>query len=185
MFYKSETLAKKSKVSIITNIAGEELNALYYIFMKNGFRLSSVQGNELYTHLDENRIKSLFTISAPNANYNIIADRSAIDLPHGTWSGAKYYKNLLIQRDIYNKYAFNFDKTFDELTRKVRNFQDDTFDYIIIIGFDEDKKTAWIRCQSLKTSRLILAESEIKGSDVEEITEKILKTLTSELPDKF
>lgn len=185
MFYKSETLAKKSKVSIITNIAGEELNAIYYQFMKNGFRLSSVQGNELYTHLDENSIKSLFTISAPNANYNIITDRSAINLPHGTWSGAEYYKNLVLQRNTYNKYAFNFDKTFDELTRKVRNFQADTFDYIIIIGFDEDKKTAWIRCQSLKTSRLIVAESGIEGSDVEEITEKILKTLTSELPDKF
>lgn len=185
MLYKSETLAKNSKVSIITNIEGEDLNSLYYLFMKNGFRLSSIQGNELYTHIDENQIDFLSTVTAPNATYDIITDRSAVDLAHGTWSGVKYYKGLLIQRDIYNKYAFNYYKTFDDFAKKVRGFQSDTFDYFLIIGFDKDRKKAWIRCQSLKNSKLITTESNISGSDVEDISGKIIQTLTSEMPDKF
>ncbi len=185
MLYKSEPLSKNSKVSIITNIEGVELNTVYYSFMKKGFKLSSVQGNELYTHIDEHQIDFLSTVTAPNATYDIITDRSAVDLAHGTWSGAKYYKGLLIQRDIYNKYAFNYYKTFDDLTKKVRGFQTDAFDYFLIIGFDKDRKKAWIRCQSLKNSRLITTESNISGRDVEELTDKIIQTLTSEMPDKF
>lgn len=185
MLYKSEAIAKKSKLSIITNIGGEDLNVLYYSFLKNGYRLSSVQGNELYTYIDENQINALSTMSASNAYYNIISDRSAIDLPHGTWSGTKYYKDLLEQRDVYNKYAFNFEKTFEELSKRIQNFQENSFDYFVVIGFNKDLKNAWIRCISIKHNRLIVTESGITGSSVEEISDKIINTLSSDLPGKF
>ncbi len=182
MHYKSETIANKSKLSIITNISGDNLNLLYFSFLKNGFKLSSVQGNELYTHIDENQINTLSTLSASNASYNIISNRSEVDLPHGTWSGAGYYKDLLKQRDVFDKYAFNFEKTFEKFSKRIINYQQD---YFIIIGFDEDMQKAWIRCISLKNNRLILAESGINGSDVKEISEKIINILSSDLPKKF
>lgn len=185
MYYKSDSITQKSKISIITNVSGEDLNLLYFSFLKNGYRLSSVQGNELYSHLDENQIKKLSTVSAANAYYHIISDKSEIELFHGTWSGASYYKNLLKQRDVFNKYAFNFEKTFESLSKKIQNFQPDSFDYFIVIGFDEDQENAWIRCISIKNNKLILTESEIKGKGVGEISEKIINTLTSDPPKKF
>ena len=185
MHYKSESIVNNSKISIITNISGEDLNSLYFSFLKKGYRLSSVQGNEIYTYIDEEQINKLSTISASNASYHIISDRSEIELPHGTWSGAKYYKELLKQRDLFNKYAFNFEKTFDTLSKKIMNYQTDSFDYFIVIGFDEDLEKAWIRCISLKKNKLILTESGIKGKNVQDISEKIINILSTDLPNRF
>jgi len=185
MRYKSESIANNSKISIITNVSGKDLNSLYFSFLKKGYRLSSVQGNEIYSYIDEEQINKLSTISASNASYHIISDRSEIELPHGTWSGAKYYKELLQQRDIFDKYAFNFEKTFGSLSKKIMNYQSDSFDYFILIGFDEDLEKAWIRCLSLKKNKLILTESGIKGKNVQDISEKIINILSTDLPKKF
>jgi len=185
MLYKSEVLAHQSKISIITNITGEDLNLLYYSFMKNGYRITSVQGNELNNCLDEKQILKLNTVSTTNAYYHIISNRSEIILPHGTWSGKKYYMDLQEQKKIFNKYAFNFENTLETLSKKIINFQPYSFDYFIIIGFDKDIKNAWVRCVSIKNNRLILSESAINGSNIPEISEKIIKSLTSELPKKY
>ncbi|HOP61889.1 MAG TPA: hypothetical protein PK358_02185 [Spirochaetota bacterium] len=184
MLYKAGTIVNNSKVSIITNIEGEDLNILYYNFMKNGYKLSSVQGNEIYTHLDENSIMSLYTVHTQNASYKIIADRSEVELLHGTWSGAQYYRDLIQQRDIYNKYAFNFEKTIENFTNRALDFDRGSFEYLIIIGFNDDKNTAWIRGISLKDNKLITAESEITGGNIEEISVKIINSLRTELSEK-
>lgn len=185
MHYKSQAITKNSKISIITNASGKDLNLIYFTFMKNGYTLSSVQGNELYNNLDESRILKLSTVSAANAYYSTISDRSEINLLHGTWSGALYYKDLLKQREVFNKYAFNYEKTFESLTKKILNFKPDAFDYFIVIGFDEDQEKAWVRCLSIKNNKLILTESGISGNSVEEISEKIVNILSANIPDKF
>jgi hypothetical protein len=65
------------------------------------------------------------------------------------------------------------------------NFQSDSFDYFIVIGFDEDMESAWVRCVSLKNNKLILTESGIAGNSVGEISEKIINILSAAPPNKF
>jgi len=185
MLYKSDTLEKNSRIGIISNIEGEELNILYYELMKSGYKISYIQGNELYTHLDSEQIKKINTITTVNADYNIISDRAQIDLPYGTWSGTKYYKKIIQERDTFNKYAFNFNKTWDDYLKKIKKFNESPFDYFMIIGFDEDKESAWIRCVSFKNNRLIVSQSSIKGKSVEEISQKIVNAISGSLPEKF
>lgn len=185
MLFKTTPIVKNSKVGIISNITGEELNILYYSFLKKGYKISSVQGNDLYNQVDDKNIKALYTVSASNAYYNIISDRTSVVLPHGTWSGSKYYKDILTQSDTFNKYAYNFSKTLESFSEKLKKIQPDSFDYFIVIGFDKSKENAWMWCISLKDNRLVVTESGITGGDIEEITGKVINTLSSDLPGKL
>jgi|GEM_PF-673949 hypothetical protein len=178
--YKLSAISKKSKVAILSNIEGDELNRCYYAFMKNGYRISPLHGNDIYSRLDDDSIKKMMTIEAANASLEFIADKKQLQLLHGTWSGVKYYKELLATRDTYNRFSFNFRKEMEQVLSKIST-QDKELEYIIIIGFNDDHDTAWYRCIDIKNNRLMSFRSDIKGDTVDEVTQKIITDMTSPL----
>jgi len=185
LYYKSEAIANNSKISIITNIEGEELNIVYNEFLKKGYRLFMTQGNDLYTILDEDKINLFYTVTAPNASYVQITDRSSIEIPLGTWSGPKYRNDAIKQKNLYNENAFYYEKTMASFLSDLKKLDNNLFDYSIIIGFNKEKNSAWIRCIDVKRYKLILTETGITGSDISEITQKLIDSLSSKLPENF
>jgi hypothetical protein len=182
MIYKNAVISSKSKLAIITNVEGDDLNSLYYEFLNSGYKLSPIQGNEIYGMMDDQQILKFYHLSGINASYHFIHNRKDVELLHGTWSGNKYYKNILEEKKIYEQYSFDYLNTKKEILKKIKSFNADAIDYIIIIGFDDDKTTAWIRCLDLKDNKLIITESGITGSSVDEIAKSIIKSITSGLP---
>ena len=182
MIYKYEKVSPKSKFSIITNIEGEDLNCLYYEFLSSGYKLSSTQGNELYNIIDYEQINKLYHVSGVNASFHIIHNKKEIELWHGTWSGNAYYKKIIEDQKTFEQFTFNYQSKYDEFLKKLHDFDKNSTDYLIIIGFDEDKTTAWIRCLTIKDNRLLLTETGIEGSSVNEISKKIINSLTTGLP---
>lgn len=182
MIYKGAAVTPKSKFSIITNLSGEELNCLYYEFLAGGYRISSTQGNELYNIVDDDNIQKLYHVSGINASYHIIDNRKDIDLMFGAWSGKNSYKKIMEDKKTFEQYAFNFSSTYNDFLKKLKAFDNDSTDYLIIIGFDDDRTNAWIRCVSIKDNRLLITESGIEGSSINEIAKKILNSITTGLP---
>jgi TolB-like protein len=180
--YKNEKITPKSKLSVLTNIDGADLNSLYFEFMKGGYRLSATQGNSIYGLIDDEQINSFFHISGINASFHRIHDPKEIELMYGTWSGADYYKSITDQKNTYDKHVFNYIKTKNEVLQKFRESGTDNSDYLIIIGFDSSRTTAWVRCINVKNNKLIITESGIRGSSVPEITKNIISSLTTGLP---
>lgn len=182
MIYKNEKIEAKSKLAIITNVEGNELNSVYYDFLSSGYKLSPTQGNEIYSLIDNEQIKKFYHFSGANASFHFIHNRKDADLFHGTWSGVNYYKTISEDKKVYEDYSYNYEKTKNEFLKKIRAFNTDSIDYLLIIGFDENRSCAWIRCLNLKDNRLVITESGIKGSSMNDITKNIIKSITTGLP---
>ena len=185
MIYKNDKIASKSKLAILTNIEGDDLNSLYYGFLTSGYKLSPIQGNEIYGIMDDKQIKKFYHFTGTNASYHFIHSRKDIELLHGTWSGVEYYKMLSENKKAYEQYSFNYPDTINEMLKKISAFNADAIDYIVVIGFDEDKTNAWIRCLNLKDNKLIITETGITGSSIDDITKNIIKSMTSGLPESL
>ena len=184
MIYKNDTISSKSKLALITNIEGDELNSLYYEFLNSGYKLSPTQGNEIYGLIDDEQIKKFYHFSGENASFHLIHDRKDAELSYGTWAGSEYYKSITEDRKAFEDYSFNYNKTKNEIIKKIKTFNTDAIDYFIIIGFNENRTDAWIRCLSLKDNKLIITETGIAGSSIDEIGKNIIKSITTGLPEK-
>ncbi len=182
--YKNEKITSKSKLSVLTNIEGEDLNTLYFEFMKDGYRLSATQGNDIYGLIDDEQINKFYHISGVNASFHRIHDPKEIELMYGTWSGTDYYRSITEQKNIYDRLAFNYIQTKNDILKKFRESGTDNSDYLIIIGFDSSRSNAWVRCINFKNNKLIITESGIKGSSIPEITKNVIISLTTGLSDK-
>lgn len=182
IIYKNDKVTAKSKLAIITNIEGVDLNSLYFEFLNGGYRLSPTQGNELYGIIDDEQINKFYHISGVNASYHQIYNRKEIELMYGTWSGADYIKKVSGEKQTFDQYAFNFNKTKNEILKKFKELNNSSIDYIVIIGFDECRSNAWVRCIDVKNNNLIITESGIKGSSISEITKNIIISMTTDLP---
>ncbi len=184
MIYKSEQITSKSKLAILTNLEGDELNSLYYGFLSSGFKISLTQGNEIYSLMDSEQIKKFYHFGGINASYHMIDSKKDVPLWYGTWSGSAYYKMISEEKSVIDKFSFNYIDTKTEILKKIKASSGDSIDYIVIIGFDDSKSNAWIRCLSLKDNKLLITETGIEGSSIDEITKNIIKSMTTGLPEK-
>ncbi len=183
MAFKADIVKEKSKVAILSNLEGTELNELYNEFLTSGYKLSMMQGNELYSCLTDESIARFFQIQTKNASYDYIYDMSLIELLHGTWSGKQYYKEIMIERDLLKKYEARYIEQVSIVIEKLRK-SDPELDYIIIVGFDESRGMAWYRCIDVKNSRLVSIEYGIEGESISEIIKKVITGITSPLAAK-
>ena len=176
--YKYSVIKKKSKVAILSNIEGSELNSCYFEFLTAGYRISAIHGNDLYSYIDDETNNKFLNIDTANASIEIISNKDEIDLLHGTWSGVKYNSDILSARDIYSRFGFNFDSSMNSVLKSISG-QDRELDYIIIIGFNDSHDEAWYRCIDIRNNRLMSFQYGIEGDSVNEVTRKIIKGLTA------
>ncbi len=180
MLYRSEKVRNRSRIAILTNIEGSDLNNLYYEFLARGYKLSQFQGNSLSTAVTDENIEKFYHISTRDVSYRILADKKTVKLFHGTWAGVDYTRVLKRTRSVYNKYAFDFINTKEGMIKRMKN--SGSIDYLLIVGFDSGRDKAWIRCINMGKNRLILTKSEIEDSSINGIGKKIIASMMS-LPE--
>ena len=178
MHYKSESIPGNSRVAVITNIEGEDLNKLYYEILARGYKLSSSQGISVKNFIDTEGIEKFYHISSESASYRKIYDQKSITLLHGTWAGVEHYKDISDQRNLHRKYTVDFTDSGKKAYTALGKTGPGGIDYLMVIGFNDSKSEAWIRCINLKTGSLIFTRSRISGSSVNEITRKIILNIS-------
>lgn len=184
MLYKTETVAGKSKLAVITNLQGDELNSLYYEMLSGGYRVFPLQGDEIYSQLDDAGMERFYHFSGSNASYHRISSRKEAFLPYGTWSGTDYMNRIKDDKKIYESYIFRYQSLKNETLKKIRGLHSNSADYLLVVGFSSGRGSAWIRCLNLKDNRLIITETEINGSSIDDITKKIITSISTQLADK-
>ncbi len=177
MLYQSENIRKNSRLAVLTNIEGEYLNSIYYEILSRGHKLNSFQGHSIYSNLSSEDINKFYYITTNNASYRRIYYPDDIKLIHGTWSGPDYYKDLKNKQKLYEKYTVNFNSTGQKIFAEINKSAPGEIDYLLIIGFNDNRNEAWIRCVNLQTGNMIFTASAISGSSVGDITKKIMATL--------
>ncbi len=179
MVYKSENLKQNSRLAVLTNIQGEDLNRLYFEIMNKGHKLNSFQGSSIYNNIEKEDIDKLHYISSETASFRKIHDKNTIELYYGTWSGESHFKDIKEQQGIYEKYTLNYSIMDKKTFAAINKAAPDKIDYLLIIRFNKNKKKAWIRCVNLNTRSLIFSSAEIAGKSVNDVAQKILALISS------
>lgn len=184
-FYKTGIIKKNSRLAILSNLDGADLNILYYTFKNSGYTISYMQGNTIYNHTSEDLINTFKFIYSENNSYDIITDKRKVKLLHGTWSGPPYQDKVNNAKRLYNYYDFQYSDTKQSMLKKISKSFNGTIDYLILIGFNKWKTRAWLRCINMENMNLMWMQSNIKGSSISEISETIAKKMTVKMEVPF
>ncbi len=183
--YKTQVIPGGSRLAFLTNLGGEELNLLYYTFMKQGYKISSLQGSSIYNVLTDDSINKFKFIITENNSYDTITDRRKIKFRYGSWAGEKYNEEITYLKKIYRIYDLNYSGLKENILHRLAISFDESIDYLLITGFEDNRKSTWVRCINLKYRDLVWMQSNIEGSDIQEICEKMINSMTTKLKDSL
>jgi hypothetical protein len=188
--YKNRRIPPGSRLAILTNIDGEDLNKLYVSFMEKGYSIVCIQNDELYNPIigqeDFDKFKYIRT---KNCSYDIITDWRKLKFYHGTWTGKEYEKAVDYVRNYYIKFDLNYSDIKNNLLENLKISLDYQIDYFLIIGFSNNKKSSWLRAIDVREKELIWMQSNIKspliGDPVSNIGKRIADNMEKEIRNPF
>ena len=183
-FYKIQKIPPGSRLAILTNVDGEEANKIYYAFLKKRYRITSFQSNDLATPLKVRTFDRFRYITTKDNSYSAIRDWRKLKFFHGTWTGIEYNKRVRYLKALYKKYDLNYLDIKNMLLGKLNESFDRRIDHILIIGFNEEKSRAWLRCINIRRRDLIWIQSDIESDTLASdkllnITEKIISYMST------
>lgn len=183
--YRSTLITPPTKLGILTNLGGDDLNILYYKFLEKGYRVSSMQGNYPESVIFVDDINKFQYMSSAFSSYDIITDKRKVIFPFGTWAGQVHTDRVNELRRIYKYYDENADATQRQVLNKLKNSYKNTIDSLLIIGFNKRRTRAWVRCYNLKDDDIVWMQSNIKGRSIKSICDKMMKEMNSKIQDIF
>ncbi len=182
-FYKTQKIPPGSRLAVLTNVDGEDANKIYYAFLRKRYRITCFQGNELATHLKVRTFDNFRYITTQDNSYAAVTDWRKLKFFHGTWTGIEYNKRVKYLKGIYKKYDLKYLDIKNMLLRKLNRSFNNRIDHILIIGFNEDKNKAWLRCINIRKRDLIWIQSDIESDTLASdkllnITEKVISYMS-------
>lgn len=180
-FFMSGIIPLGSKLGILTNLEGADLNYLYCAFLNAGYGVASMQANCLDNSLTGGMIESFKCVEAAKTSYRRISNPEAVRFLHGTWTGERYYEEITYTREAFRIYDAGYLATrgavLNELVAR------HGIDMIMVIGFNPSRTSAWVRCLDIKNNDLIWMQSNIRGG-LPGICSAIISRMSTELTRK-
>ena len=177
--YITHTIDQGKRIAILSNLSGTELNELYLPFMEKKYTISYLQGNSLESITTDESIELFKNIYTEANSYEIITDQRQVKFLFGSWAGDDYVRQVNLYADIYTRYDNGFDKTKKETLSKLSKAYDNTIDYLLITGFNEDRDGAWIRCIDVRKQDLMWMQTGFSGHSIGEITGQIIERMNT------
>jgi hypothetical protein len=176
--YRRTVIKKGANLAVLTNLSGSNLNRLYITLLENGYRLVHFQGNQLNNIVDNKKIKRFRYLSSSDNTFDYITDYRTMYFNFGTWAGPGHKGKVDRLRKIYSKYDYDYLDTKTAVIKRLNSVYGNTLDNLLIIGFSNNRKKAWVRSIDLKKRDLIWMQSNIKGGDVGTLSRNIVKRMS-------
>ncbi|MCP4130672.1 MAG: hypothetical protein GY754_06790 [bacterium] len=183
--YLSKVIPGGSRLAILTNLNNAEMNALYYGFLTKGYRVSSFQANLNKNIVSEKGIDVFKHVYTRNNSYDIITDKKRVKFLRGTWSGGDYDEHVSYLMNVYQVYDQKYPETKERILGKLSSSYKGSIDYLLIIGFNGSRSSAWVRAIDLKRKDLVWMQANISGSSIHEISGKMIKRMSTRLAAPF
>lgn len=180
-FYLSRIIPRGSKLGILTDLEGADLNYLFCSFLNAGYGVASMQANYLDNSLTADMIESFKTIEATETSYRRVSNPEAVRFLHGTWTGERYYEEIGYTREAYRIYDTGYLGTRSAVLNRLVSRHG--IDMLLVIGFNASRTRAWVRCLDIKNNDLIWMQSNI-GGGLPGICSAILARMSTELTRK-
>ncbi len=174
--YIAGTIPRGSRIGIITNLDGADLNALYHSFLTGGYRVASIQGNFLRGGLPPGGIDRFKYVSGLESYYDIVSDPRPPRFLHGTWSGPTYQETVTRIIEARRHYDWDYRVLRDDALKKLTDYHG--IDTLLIVAFNGSRRSAWVRSIDVRTGELLWIESGISG-DITGICAGIIDRMTT------
>ncbi len=175
--YISEKIKPRATVGIITNLDGNNLNELYFEFLREHFSIKTFQANNLRNNITGLYIQNFYQMYSDKASFRRIAPKEDIHNFYTVWTDNETMDKVLKLKRMYEKYASQFREKQDKLLDSIRENYSSRIDYLLVIGFTEGNSSAWARCLNLKNKRLVYTQSKITSDSIGGIAQKIIRRL--------
>lgn len=182
--YRAAPIPPGSRIGLLSNLNGPEINRLYMAFMKHDYRVLSVQSADLHSSIDREIIEKFKYIRTENNSYRYIDDFSAVPLFTGTWAGREHAEKLEAVKRMYAIYNTDYEKKMTDSMRRMSQAFNGGIDYLMIIGFSGSRKTAWARCIDVRSSDFVWMETKV-FTDEEEPVAGIVNGLVHRMTDEI
>ncbi|MCU0847246.1 MAG: hypothetical protein MUD12_05095 [Spirochaetes bacterium] len=177
MFYKSAFIPKNSRIAVMSNLSGDELNYIYISLMNAGYEIASTNANSLLSGIDRQLIERCLYISSKDNSYDFIPDKKSSRVLAESQEGIKGDTPLMYVNRLYDNFEIHYFKTKMDVMERIARFYN--ADLVLIVGLNKAKNNAWVRCINLKTRELIWMQSNITASNLSLIGKKIADNMGS------
>ncbi|MDR3237964.1 MAG: hypothetical protein LBT84_05625 [Spirochaetia bacterium] len=161
--YIAQTIPSGRRIALLTSLPDEELNEFYLSFMRAGYKVLFIQNNADSDKIDYKTVGAFFYITTKNNSYN----------------------SLSIEAACYAESPNCFADKEDDAFRRLYDSLNKNVDCLIIVGFDKNDKSAWIRGIDLKSRNLVWINQKITGSSIYEVSKKMIQQMQTPLPSPF
>ncbi len=183
--YRSALITPKSRLGIITNLTGRDLNELYFSFFDKGYSISAVQGNSVRNNVDMKDINKFFYMTSDNSSYDIITDPNRVVFPYGTWAGQQHTDKVNYLKKMYAYYDRDYLQTKKQLVQKLVKESKNSMNTLLVIGFNKNKSKAWVRCLDIDSNDIVWMQANISGSSISSICAKMITEMNAKIKSPF
>lgn len=176
--YRIRDLKPGTRMAIVSNLTGEDLNLFYGAFMDRGYGVSGVQGNTLRTGIDDALMDTLKFIHTRDNSFDIITDRRNVAFKTGTWASVKHAEDTTLRKEIYKKYDADFESTKSDILSRLRQSSNNTIEYLLIVGFNPGKTSVWVRCIDVVNKDLVWMQDILEGKNIADIGYRIIDEMS-------
>ena len=177
LFY-TRVVPAGSRIGVLTNLSGYELNWLYHCLMAGGYKITGMQGNTLVNAVPDNMMDGFLQITGEENSYEMISDPTKLTSFPEPGIGPRFGKKIMDARDLYRLYDTDYIRTkFAVLDRLARYYDITT---LLIIRFNGMRNRAWVRCIDLRTRNLIWMQAGVTGS-IPDICSALIRRMTAEV----
>ncbi|MCU0844931.1 MAG: hypothetical protein MUC76_08400 [Spirochaetes bacterium] len=159
--YKTRAIPAGTRVALISNLSGKELNRLYLPFLEKGFPVLCAQNNDIGEIDDGSRFSNLRYISTRTGSFAAPDDAPEAHFFHGPWNNAGFNRQVDETGRFFRLYDSGYVETKDKTLERFSKGFRDSVDVLLIVGFSEDRRTSWLRAIDMKDRNLMWMRSNI------------------------
>lgn len=186
--YKLSDIRPLSRIGILTNLDNIELNCLYAAFLDKDYSVIAVQGNHLKAYLGGEAIEKFKYIRTGRSSFTSITDWRKINLYTGSWANPRHARGIELVKRIYRIYDLGYAEAKNSALSRLRAAFFNKLDYIMIIGFNDRRTSAWTRCIDLREKDLVWIKDDYRsneGDPLVSLSRKIVESLAHPADNPF
>ncbi len=186
--YKLRDIPPSSRIGILTNLDNIELNCLYAAFLDKNYQVIAIQGNHLKSYLGNESIEKFKYLRTGRSSFASITDWRKITIHTGSWANMKHRRGIELVKKMYRIYDLGYAEMKDSALSRFRAAFSDKLDYLMIIGFNDRRTSAWMRCIDLREKDLVWIQDDYRsnaGDPLISLSRKIVESLAQPSANPF
>ncbi len=186
--YKLIDIPPASRIGILTNLDNIELNCLYAAFLDRNYPVIAIQGNHLKLYLGNESIETFKYLRTGRSSFTSITDWRKVKMHTGSWANERHGHGIELVKKMYRIYDLGFTEMKDSALSRLRAAFSDKIDYLMIIGFNDRRTSAWMRCIDLKDKDLVWIQDDYRpdaGDSLISLSQKIVESLAKPAANLF